>query len=241
VTFRFSKAVKWIWLTGAALGLIWVMGVGSVRDERAQRFHLQALQAGLAGDVDSAEASERRALDFAPRYATAWNTLAYLSDFRAQKTVQAGPRTALIQRAADFYREALKCAPQDVVIRENQIEFYMENHAWGRALELQRELTAEAPSHLPNYDRQAKILLALHKPQEAVATCELALQKKSTYLPAALIQVEAFRSLGRPDRALVTAKRVLGIQPDEMEPTEMKALREKLAVVVRQLSPSAKE
>jgi O-antigen ligase len=240
VTFRFSKPVKWIWLVCVGFGLIWVMGVGSLRDERAQRLHMQALHSGMEGNAESAEALEQRALEFSPRYSTAWNTLAYLSDYLAHKTDSIAKRTALTQRASDMYREALKCAPHDMLIRENQIEFYMGNNAWRRALELQKDLTFEAPRHLPNYDRQAKIYLAMHRPQEAVATCELAIQMKSTYMPAAFVQTQAFLAMGDRVKALAVARRALETEPDETEPPEMEAAREQLSLVVQGLQRSSK-
>jgi tetratricopeptide (TPR) repeat protein len=240
VTFRFSKPVKWLWLIGVGFGLIWMMGVGSLRDERTQRLHMRALAAGTEGNVEKAEALELRALDFSPRYSTAWNTLAYLSDYLAHHTDSVAKRTALIQHASDLYREALKCVPHDVLLRENQIEFYMSRNAWGRALELQKELTREAPSHLPNYDRQAKICLAMHRPEEAVATCELAIQLKPTYMPAVLVQTNAFLAMGRPNKALAVALHALETPPDETEPVDMAAVREQLANIVGGLQRSSK-
>jgi O-antigen ligase/Flp pilus assembly protein TadD len=240
VTFRFSKSVRWIFILGLGLGLVWMMGVGSLRDEKAQHLHIQALRVGMAGDAGGAEALEQRALDFAPRYATAWNTLAYLSNYLAQKTENPAKQATLVQQAADRYREALERAPHDVTLRENQIEFYMANKAWVRALELQKGLTDEAPRHLPNYPRQAEILMALGRPQEAVATCELALQKKSTYLPAVLAQIDAFLKMGRVDQAREAARRALEVPPDITEPFEMVSLRQRLAAIAKDLQPRAK-
>jgi tetratricopeptide (TPR) repeat protein len=107
-------------------------------------------------------------------------------------------------------------------------------------LELQKDLTFEAPRHLPNYDRQAKIYLAMHQPQEAVATCELAIQMKSTYMPAAFVQTQAFLAMGDRVKALAVARRALETEPDETEPPEMEAAREQLSLVVQGLQRSSK-
>lgn len=233
VSVRLSRLARMLLLALCACGLLWVMGVGSIRDERAQRCHLRAIQAGRLGDADQAEALERRALGFAPTYASAWNSLAYLAGYRADAAETPARRDALLLRADEYYQKALACAPHDMTIRENQVEFFMAHRAWGKALDLQKNLLQEAPNHLPSYDRLGRIDLGLGRPGEAAAICAVALQKKETYIPAALVRVEALARLGRRDEALRTARKVLETEPDETEPAEMTALRGQLLSLAR--------
>ncbi len=240
LSLRLNRPARWVWILLAALGLLWFMGAGSLRDERAQRLHVRAIKAGVAGEVEKAEALERRALDFAPHYATAYNTLAYLSGYLTERAEDPAKKAVLFRLTADLYQEALKRAPREVAFRENQIEFFIGQRLYSRALDLQKRLLAEAPNHLPNYERLARILLAMRRPQEAVAVSDLAIQKKATYIPAVIAQVRAFRMMGREDRAIAIARRALETPPDVTEPMDMLRARAELAELVGALQRPGK-
>ncbi len=186
----------------------------SVRDYLARAYYSRGLVLQNDGRIDEAEPLLKRSLAFRSDFMGPWNSLGALELERAAAMRSRSDAMPHVRRAREYLEKALRVDAYSLPPRENYVEYLVGTGALSEAYATQRELTAAMPSYPPHRLSEARILMRMGRPRQAVAALDEALKVDAYYLTGRFLRAEALEAAGDPAGALAEYRAIRRIMKE---------------------------
>ena len=157
-----------------------------------------------AGDLQGAEEKARRSIEWRPNNMNPWNSLGTIEDIRASQSTSSIEREKhFIESKKDFDQAAL-LSPFSLTPIENEVQDLLKRGRLLEAMDLERNLIEKAPEDPSHYLGLSMILMKIHRPQDALAPIQKAVDIDDYFVPAQLLKAQILEALGKKEEALKT-------------------------------------
>lgn len=201
-TWDFSKR---LYLGGTAFLvclILWLLGVGGLRDFLARTYDFHGIVLQEAGDLDRAEADERKSLAYRGDFMMPWNSLGAIEKRRAETAAKPSERKKHYRLAEADFEQAMQVSPYALAPQANLVQLWISEGKLDEALDLQSRIVEKIPTDPTQQDIQAQILLALGRPDDAVTAAQKAVDLDGMFVPSYLCKARAMEALGKKKDAI---------------------------------------
>ena len=201
-SLRFSPRAQMMGLATILIMIFWTLGVGSLKDYLAKIYDIKSVTCLQAGDLDRGELYADKSIFYRPNNMYSWNSLGAIEDARASLTRDPAARENIFTQAKKDFDQAVSVSPYSMGIQENEIEDLVKRGRLDDAVDLEKHLIEKAPEDPSHYLKLSLILVSLHRPQEALAPIQQALEIDDYFVPACLLKAQILEVLGKKREAL---------------------------------------
>ena len=200
--FRFSRRTFFVSAAILALLVLWILGVGGLRDYGAKIYYFKSDVLQAQGQWDEAEKFGRMALRLRPNFMGPWNLLGALEDARAQSVTDPGEKEKHFEAADQYFDKAAAFSPYSLTPQENRIQNLVMRRRFSQALDLQRQLIERTPGFPDYYVNLGAILMKMGRPGEALPAAQKSIDLAYYFLPAYFLKAQSLEALGKKKQAL---------------------------------------
>ncbi len=211
ISLKLSDRFQWAAVAALLLVSFWTLGVGAFRDYSSQMENFKSVLLERAGDLQGAEERARRSIQWQPNNMNPWNCLGAIEDARAASSLSPVEKEKHFNEAKKDFDEASRLSPYAMTPIENEVQDLLKRGRLFEALDLEKSLIDKAPEDPSHYLSLSLILMKLHRPQDALAPIQQALDIDDYYLPAQLLKGQILEALGKKQEALKTYNRAQAI------------------------------